>query len=383
MNTIRLIAIALPVMMLMACGGGGGGGSAVAVTPTTGTPDPNMAGGTNPPTNTPDPNMAGGTNPPTNTPDPNMAGGTNPPTNTPDPNTPPVNRMEEVTHFYRDYHHGYHDLFGTPMHSATRIGAGFNVPDQRTCSFTEDCSNNDDVSGELNRLEGYIDQTWTQDHGVSHASLKTVNGVTSTHDMIGYTAIPDNNARQRYVRWGSWNNEDLDFGMVGRITFDEVRVDKPLTAEYYAYFTGTGNTTNPIIPQSGSLTYEGVAIATARSKTGNRGFGYPRTGDVLITVKDPSNPKLDLMFTFTAPTSGQLPINIPKIGDVPIEEGRFTLGKNNSELKGEGSFFGNEHNDIAGAFHYKKEYANPADGTVDGYLYPETELIGAFGAKKK
>ena len=36
MNTIRMIAIALPVMMLMACGGGGGGGTAAApTTPTT------------------------------------------------------------------------------------------------------------------------------------------------------------------------------------------------------------------------------------------------------------------------------------------------------------------------------------------------------------
>ena len=35
MNTIRLIAIALPVMFLMACGGGGGGGGATATAPTT------------------------------------------------------------------------------------------------------------------------------------------------------------------------------------------------------------------------------------------------------------------------------------------------------------------------------------------------------------
>ena len=48
MNTIRMIAVALPVMLLMACGGGGGGGGTAAVSPTTppinmpGTGDPNM-----------------------------------------------------------------------------------------------------------------------------------------------------------------------------------------------------------------------------------------------------------------------------------------------------------------------------------------------------
>ena len=37
MNTIRLIAIALPVMLLMACGGGGGGSAAAPTTPTSST----------------------------------------------------------------------------------------------------------------------------------------------------------------------------------------------------------------------------------------------------------------------------------------------------------------------------------------------------------
>ncbi|MCY4038516.1 MAG: hypothetical protein OXF09_03560 [Hyphomicrobiales bacterium] len=39
MNTIRMIAIVLPVMLLMACGGGGGGGAAAPTTPPTNMPD--------------------------------------------------------------------------------------------------------------------------------------------------------------------------------------------------------------------------------------------------------------------------------------------------------------------------------------------------------
>ena len=45
MNTLRLIAIALPVMMLMACGGGGGGGGTVTTAPTTGGPNMPPTGG--------------------------------------------------------------------------------------------------------------------------------------------------------------------------------------------------------------------------------------------------------------------------------------------------------------------------------------------------
>ena len=51
MNTLRLIAIALPVMFLMACGGGGGG--TATVTPTTPTPMTMMPPGTNDPMNPP------------------------------------------------------------------------------------------------------------------------------------------------------------------------------------------------------------------------------------------------------------------------------------------------------------------------------------------
>ncbi len=38
MNTIRLIAIALPMTLLLACGGGGGGSAAAPTTPNTPTP---------------------------------------------------------------------------------------------------------------------------------------------------------------------------------------------------------------------------------------------------------------------------------------------------------------------------------------------------------
>ena len=63
MNTIRVIAIALPVVLLMACGGGGGG--TAAVTPTTPAPMTMMPPGTDDPMNpgTNDPNT-----PPTNMP---------------------------------------------------------------------------------------------------------------------------------------------------------------------------------------------------------------------------------------------------------------------------------------------------------------------------
>ena len=61
MNTIRMMAIALPMALLMACGGGGGGGTAsvsptippTTIPPTTGDP-------TTPPTTTP-PTGGGGT----------------------------------------------------------------------------------------------------------------------------------------------------------------------------------------------------------------------------------------------------------------------------------------------------------------------------------
>ena len=66
MNTIRMIAIALPVMLLTACGGGGSGGGGTAAAPTTLTPMTMMPPGTNDPMNpgTGDPM----TPPPDNTP---------------------------------------------------------------------------------------------------------------------------------------------------------------------------------------------------------------------------------------------------------------------------------------------------------------------------
>ena len=71
MNTIRLIAMVLPMVLLLACGGGGGSGGTASVSPTT------------PPTTTP-PTTGDPTTPPT-TGDP-----TTPPTTTPDPMMPPT-----------------------------------------------------------------------------------------------------------------------------------------------------------------------------------------------------------------------------------------------------------------------------------------------------
>ena len=80
MDTIRMIAIALPMTLLLACGGGGGGGTAsVAPTAAPPTTTPPTTGDPNTPPTTGDPNT-----PPT-TGDPNT-----PPTTTPDPMTPPT-----------------------------------------------------------------------------------------------------------------------------------------------------------------------------------------------------------------------------------------------------------------------------------------------------
>ena len=67
MNTIRMMAVALPMTILLACGGGGGGGATVAAPTPMNTPDPMT-----PPTmNVPDPNTPPTTvtPPPDNTPE--------------------------------------------------------------------------------------------------------------------------------------------------------------------------------------------------------------------------------------------------------------------------------------------------------------------------
>ena len=336
MNTLRLIAIALPVMFLMACGGGGGG--TATVTPTTPTPMTMMPPGTNDPMN-----------PPVNMPPTVMlpdyvvtpatarthTGGTAPTSMTETQIVSAIQTRATAADTFE-----FSDFSGTPSVditcSNTNKTCSGSVPDADTLTFSlagiDDLSLVDDTG-----LVGFDSNTQAvmMDHGATIIQSQSAAGQNDGTHLT-------------FQSYGGWLTNTV-FG-VERLVVTESGTD---TTRYASFSFGDASGSNPT---TGTLIdYTGVMIGTDT-----------RTSQVVHG---------DAVIQFVVSNSAFLEtVTFQNIVNLSNGAGVNTINFNNIPLAGDGTFE-SDSNDIKGTF-----YGTGHEGI--GGIFNKSNILGAFGGKK-
>ena len=327
MNTLRLIAIALPVMFLMACGGGGGG--TATVTPTTPTP---MT--MNPPVNMPPTVVLPGyaVVPATAR---THTGGTAPTSMTETQIVSAIQTRATAADTFE-----FSDFSGTPSVditcSNTNKTCSGSVPDADTLTFSlagiDDLSLVDDTG-----LVGFDSNTQAvmMDHGATIIQSQSAAGQNDGTHLT-------------FQSYGGWLTNTV-FG-VERLVVTESGTD---TTRYASFSFGDASGSNPT---TGTLIdYTGVMIGTDT-----------RTSQVVHG---------DAVIQFVVSNSAFLEtVTFQNIVNLSNGAGVNTINFNNIPLAGDGTFE-SDSNDIKGTF-----YGTGHEGI--GGIFNKNNILGAFGGKK-
>ena len=350
-NTLRLIAIALPVMLLMACGGGGGGGTA-AVTPTTPTPM-TMMPGTGDPMNPPpdlEPLPSFGSTSgfvrideetqglgtlqrrfsgtaPTITDETQIISGVQTVATTADTIT-----MQDIVV------PGLAGVTGTPItpDCSANTSCTASIPNVGTATFSladiEDLSLIDDTN-----LEKFNSET---------RAVMDVNGVKVIESRSA--GRDDDDTRLAFQTYAGWLDESV-FGMK-RIEITEGSD----TAVYFAsYSFGKASGSNPT--GQGTMTWNGVVVGIKRTDSNHFLF----QGTATIDIDDPNTPDVDVSIsTIELPGSVRDDISWDNLS---LTNGVFSDTDGFRHIQG--SFYGDNQEGVGGIFR-------------------DTNLYGSFGATR-
>ena len=357
MNTMRMIAVAFPVMMLMACGGGGGGGTA-AVTPTTpptmmmpGMDDSNMPG-TGDPNTTPTPTVMPEPLPAWRITDISVAQtriSGNAPTSMTEPqivSAIQTRATEADTLRIGDVVVGGFRGLGNDIKSncSGKICTA-SIPSIRTLTFSlndiEDLSLIDDTAN----LVGFNSNT---------RAVMLDNGITFAESRA--SARQEDGTKLTFQSYGGWLTGSA-FG-VGYLNVTE---GATTTNRFTSFSFGKDSGSNPT--GTGRAVWTGTAVGI---NTSNASIGFWQA-DVTVDIDDLSNPNVDLVIS-SGSYLNQTSINFTRWSwnDMPLTNGVFQ--GSNSNIGGDdnvwGSFYGDNQGEVG--------------GVID-----DDNLVGAFGATKQ
>ena len=320
MNTIRMIAIALPITLLLACGGGGGGTAAVAPT-------------TAPPTTTP----------PT-TGDPNM-----PPTT-----TPTVNPLANLANFEPSTGHSSirmvsaitmannANLLTSSQAQADSFGSELSVP-----CILHFCNTSlpGETSGELLMfLRANVEDISLIRNTSYFANNEYTSTVTSDVTVNGVALARGNLTGTRKEGTTPFESQSfagwLDGSVFGtmQITIGESGSEQ---YRFISYIVGVPSGSNP--SSTGSATWEGAAVASIKA---DRTFIL---GDAEITVNF-TDTDVDLMLDNWRGLDNQAVSSVGEITyeDLNLTSGSFTSSKSNEQVQRR--FYGTTHAEVGGFF---------------------------------
>ena len=301
MNTMRLIAIALPVMLLLACGGGGGG---TVATPTTG---------------------GGGSNP--------LAGLSDfmPTADSSTIQTVEVINKADGTH-----------LLLSDVYEAENLNAGGNkLCGNRECVYRDLHGVDDDPEFDMttpNPIPNILALHYGTDDLVGHASRITgeeeFNGTTLAIENLTGT-ISRGDTPIEFKVFAGW----LD-GSIFSTTQISIGASGSQEYRFIAQSVGVPTGSNP--SSTGSATWEGATVATMKA---DRTFIL---GDAEITVNF-TDTNVDLMFDNWRGLDNQAVSGMSAItyNDLALSSGSFT-GSGNEQVQGR--FYGTAHTEVGGFF---------------------------------
>ena len=322
MNTIRMIAIALPVILLMACGGGGGGGT-VTTAPTTGGPS------TPPATVTPEPLPAYAITdlPAART----RVGGVTP---------ADMTETEIITAIQAIATASDTLQIGDTVQGGT-LGVGTDV--KSSCSGKSCTASVPDVGTITFSLADIEDLSLVHNtmHLVGFNSATEVvmveNGITTAQS--GSAGRRDDGTRLTFQSYGGWlTNSVFGVELLG------VPEDATTTNYFYTSFSfGKASGSNP--SGTGRAVWTGSAIGIDIVND-TRGFWQ---GDVEVDIDDLSNPDVDVSITngkyASLTTSATRTLNWD---NMTLENGIFQ--HSDGEVNVWGTFYGDNHGEVSGTF---------------------------------
>ena len=356
MNTIRMIAIALPMTLLLACGGGGGGGTAAAPT-------------TTPPTITP-PTITAPATPPI---------GTN-------PETPPSYFLTEITDLAtaRGVYGGtalddidYQDIILTlrtiaadaeELQMGKAFGVGLDlldvdtncsgkmctvsIPDIGMLTFSISTNSIYDISlignGAFDDIEGY---------NIQHQSAMTVHEIPLVQGAGA--ARQSDGTMFEFQSMAGWT----DGGVFG---INRINVTENSNTVSYAIPFAFGDASGENPAGTDNATYNGVLISYRPKSFTPQYF----QGDATITVNF-TDMDVDVSFTGTTMTSGLVNPNAANsvdavtIENIPLVDGSFTnRGVDGATQIVDGKFYGSDSNEVGG-------------------IFENDDVVGAFGATRQ
>ena len=330
MNTIRMIAIALPITLLLACGGGGGTASVTPTTPPTnmpGTGDP-----MNPPTTTP-----------TVMPEPlttyvitdvsvaqTRVGGTAPTSMT---KTEIITAIQEIataadTLQIGDVVQGGRAGFRTDIKSnCLGKSCTASIPSIGTLTFSltdiEDLSLIDDTAN----LVGFNSNTRV---------VMSDNGITFAESQSA--ARQDDGTKLTFQSYGGWLTGSA-FGM-GYLNVTE---DATTTNRFTSFSFGKASGSNPT--GTGRAEWTGTAVGIDTDSP-SRGFWQ---ADVTVDIDDLDNPNVDLVISRGSHVNETtVAFTGLSFGDMPLTNGIFQFSHGDQNVRG--SFYGDNHGEVGGTF---------------------------------
>ena len=377
MNTIRMIAVALPMTILIACGGGGGGTAAAPTTPPTtmmpGTGGPNMPPGTNDP-NTPPTNM-----PPTVT-LPGYAvtaadartrvGGTAPTAANTMSETAIVTEIQRIataadTFEFSDFGPTASAVTVTCSNKSCTTG---NIADVGTLTFS--LAGIDDLSlVDETGLVGFNSNTEAVMVDRNGSGPANRGGPADPVTMIQSQAATGQNdgTHLAFQTYGGWLTGSV-FG-VESFVVTENGTD---TNRFASFSFGNNSGSNPT--GSAELFWDGImvgAVTGTVSGTNNTSVGDIIHGDVSIqhfTRTANSLDTLTLSSVKNLNTGEDINFNnqvILQWENIPLSDGAFELDRSGLYVKG--NFYGSSHEEVGGILERSGSY----------------NFVGAFGGTKR
>ena len=356
MNTIRMIAIALPMVLLLACGGGGGSGTAVALT----TPPT-----TTPPPTTGDPNMPRAVTLPgyavTNLAEARTAvGGTEPTSMTEQQIISAIQTRATAADTFE-----FSDFSGTPDVAITcsnNSSCSGTVPDVGMLTFSligiEDLSLVDDTD-----LVGFISdsQAVMVDGGPPIAADGTfvlVGSQVEQVTMIQSIAAgrQSDGTQLAFQTYGGWLTNSV-FGVGSMNVTEGATTTNRLSSFSFGENTGSNPT---IMASDGGIdaSWEGVVVGK-NTENGNLVQGGAR---ISIFSDNPNSiTSVDFTEMKDLNTGNNVQDIIPNSwNNIPLNNGTFRVADGSLE----GTFYGSGHTEVGGIFNH-------------------SNIIGAYGAARR
>ena len=336
MNTLRLIAIALPVMLLLACGGGGGGGNAAAPT----TPPTAMMPGTDdmtpPPANVE--SLPGFLSPqdlgtlrnrfsgtaPTITDETQIISGVQTTATAADTIT-----MQNIVV------PAFAGITGTPITPNCSAGTSCmaTIPNVDMTTFSladiEDLSLIDDTN-----LERFNSET---------RAVMDVSGVKVIESRSA--GLDSDGTRLAFQTYAGW----IDNSVFGHRRI-EITEGSDTAVYYGSYSFGKASGSNLTARASEtSAMWTGVAVGV------NRNDFIPLQGTITIDIDDISNPDVDVSLTLREFTTGIIDGSIDsRWNDIALTSGTFIDTNGHDHI--EGSFYGDGYEEVGGIFRTLNTY---------------------------